>query len=110
MSNKKLLLATACLFLLATVPVNASLSSIDKKAPEEKLGGVTEEQQVRINALKKRVAEIEAIDRSKLSKTDRIELRKELKDLKKKAKGDGRGFILALGGIVIVILLLVLLL
>ena len=56
------------------------------------------------------MAEIEAIDRSKLSKTDRIELRKELKDLKKKAKGDGRGFILALGGIVIVILLLVLLL
>ena len=108
MINKKLLLAIACLFLVSTVPVNAALSIIDNKAPIEKLGALTEEE-VRINALKKRVAEIQAVDRSMLSKNDRIKLRKELKDLKK-AKRDGRGFILAIGGIVIVILLLVLLL
>ena len=109
MINKGFLLAITCLFLISTVPVNAALSTNDNKPPKEKLDPLTEERQARMNALKKRVAEIQAVDRSKLSKTERIQLRKELKDLKK-AKRDGRGFVLALGGIVIVILLLVLLL
>jgi len=110
MINKRLLLAITCLFLISTVPVNAALYTLDNKPPKEKLDPLTEERQARMNALEKRVAEIRAIDRSKLSKTDRIQLRKELKDLKKAKRDGGRGFILALGGIVIVILLLVLLL
>ena len=107
---KRVLLAISCLLLISTITVNATVSHIETKPPKVKSDSLTEEQRVRIQALKNRVAEIEAIDKSKLSKADRKALRQELKEIKKEANGNNKGFILALGGIIVAILLLILLL
>src|SRR5437868_6445678 len=107
MNIKKVLLTISCLLLITTVTVNAATFSIITKPTKEKSSGLTEKEEARIKALKNRVTEIQAIDRSRLSKADRKELHRELKDLKKEAKGNGKGFIIAIGGLVIVILLLI---
>ncbi|MDQ3552123.1 MAG: hypothetical protein M3413_11390, partial [Bacteroidota bacterium] len=60
---------------------------------------------------KRRVVEIKGIDRSKLTKQERKDLRAELKEMNNEAKAiQGRGVYLSVGAIIIVILLLILLL
>ncbi|MBD0287815.1 MAG: hypothetical protein ICV51_14215 [Flavisolibacter sp.] len=99
------------LVLLTAGTYGTAIAATDNNPPEKKGIALTEEQIVRIEAIKNRVEEIKSMDRSKLSKADRKELRQELKDLNKEAKAiSGKGFVLALGIIIIVILVLILLL
>lgn len=107
MSIKTQLIAVTFLFALNAGPASASIIA-DKPSKEREL---TEEQKARIDALKRRVEEIKDLDRSKLSKAERKDIRKELKDMNKEAKAiQGRGVYLSIGAIIIIILLLILLL
>ena len=57
-----------------------------------------------------RVAEIQSMDKSNLTNSEKKALRKELKDMKKIADGLDKGVYLSVGGIIIIILLLILIL
>jgi hypothetical protein len=63
-----------------------------------------------MQALKNRVQEIRAMDKSTLSRSEKKELRQELKDINKTMRDNNNGIYLSLGAIIIVILLLILLL
>ncbi|WP_134091489.1 hypothetical protein [Olivibacter sp. XZL3] len=64
-----------------------------------------------INAMKRRVAEIKAMDKSALTKAERKELRKELREMNKRARALGSGGVyLSVGAIIIIILVLILIL
>jgi Holliday junction resolvasome RuvABC ATP-dependent DNA helicase subunit len=58
----------------------------------------------------KRVTEIEQMDRSTLSSSEKKELRKELKQMNKQASGLDSRVYLSIGAIIIIILLLILIL
>jgi hypothetical protein len=54
--------------------------------------------------------EIKNIDKSTLSKTEKKELKVELRDIKKEMKSSTNGVYLSVGAIIIIILLLIILL
>ena len=109
MSIKTQLIAVTFLFMLNAGTVNASI--IADKPSKERTNELTKEQKARIDALKRRVEEIKDLDRSKLSKGERKDIRKELKEMNKEAKAiQGKGVYLSIGAIIIIILLLILLL
>ena len=58
--------------------------------------------------IKTRLLEIKSMDKSEMTKTEKKELRKEVKDLKSQARS--QGIYLSIGAIIIIILLLILLL
>lgn len=101
----------ALIFMFALTAGTASASIIADKPPKEKTNDLTEAQKARIESLKRRVEEIRAMDRSKLSKAERKDLRQELRDMNKEAKAAGsRGVYLSIGAVIIIVLLLILLL
>ena len=109
MRIKTNLIALAFLFMLTTGTASASI--IADRPPKERTNELTEEQKARMEAIKKRVAEIKAMDRSKLTKAERKDIRQELKEMNKEAKAaEGKGVFLSIGAIVIIVLLLILLL
>ncbi len=57
-----------------------------------------------------RVYEIQSMDKTNLSPSEKKALRNELKDMKAKADGLGRGVYLSVGAVIIIILLLILIL
>ncbi len=110
MRIKTNLVALAFMFALTTSTAGASNAIAVNNRAKEKIE-LTAEQQARIDALKRRVVEIKGIDRSKLTKQERKDLRAELKEMNKEAKAiQGRGVFLSIGAIIIIILLLILLL
>lgn len=56
-----------------------------------------------------RLKEIKSMDKSDLSRTEKRELRKEVKSIKAELTAAGKGIYLSIGAIIIVILLLILL-
>ncbi len=57
-----------------------------------------------------RLQEIKDMDKSSLSKTEKKELRNEVKGIKKEMKAANKGVFLSVGAIIIILLLLILLL
>ncbi|MDQ3681761.1 MAG: hypothetical protein M3352_01655 [Bacteroidota bacterium] len=101
----------ALTFMFVLTAGTASASIIADTPPKERTNELTEEQKARMETLKRRVAEIKAMDRSKLSKAERKDIRQELRDMNKEAKAvAGRGVYLSIGAVIIIILLLILLL
>ncbi|MBL0357896.1 MAG: hypothetical protein IPP72_13905 [Chitinophagaceae bacterium] len=62
------------------------------------------------NSMLLRISEIKAMDKTTLSSTEKKDLRKELRTIKKELKKSNGGVYLSVGGIIIIILLLILLL
>jgi hypothetical protein len=109
MTLKTKLMALSFLLILNAGPASASI--IANGTPNERTKEITPEQKARVEVLIKRVEEMKAMDRSKLSKAERKEIRQELKNMNKEAKAiQGRGVYLSIGAIIIIILLLILLL
>lgn len=109
MSLKTKLIAVTLLFVLNAGTASASI--IADKPSKEKTNELTAEQKARIDALKRRVEEIKDLDRSKLSKAERKDIRQELKEMNKEAKAiQGKGVYLSVGAIIIIVLLLILIL
>lgn len=57
-----------------------------------------------------RLEEIKEMDKSELSRTEKRELRKEVRSIKKELRSTGNGVYLSVGAIIIIVLLLILLL
>ncbi|WAC41363.1 hypothetical protein [Pedobacter sp. SL55] len=101
---KKLLYSLILVFTLSTT-VNAKSAINDKPKTE-----LTAEQKVELQSITKRVEEIRSMDRSTLTKTERKALRKEVKELKKRADFLNQNVTLSLGAIIIILLLLIIIL
>lgn len=97
------------LMLLSALTINLSTVSANENNPKVKKE-LTTEQRAELTRIMSRVDEIKAMDKSKLSKEERKELRKELKEMKKSANAIGGGVYLSVGAIIIIILLLILIL
>jgi len=95
------------LMLLVTLTFNLNFAVAADNKPKTEL---TAEQKVELNRITSRVEEIRAMDKSNLSRAEKKELRKELKEMKKKANAIGGGVYLSVGAIIIIILLLILIL
>ncbi len=63
-----------------------------------------------VKILLNRLEEIKKMDKSNLNSSEKKELRKEVKTIKKTLKSTGNGVYLSVGAIIIIILLLILLL
>ncbi|WP_127131289.1 hypothetical protein [Pseudoflavitalea rhizosphaerae] len=100
------------LLMVLTTFAEAAPNSTDPiRTKKEVAAMTTSEKEARVAAIIKRVEEIKAMDRSKLSGSERKELRKELRSLNKEAKIFGRGGIyLSVGAILVIILILILIL
>lgn len=103
---KKLIYSLALIFTLTTTADTVSAADKNKKAKTE----MTAEQKVQLEKIKTRVEEIRDMDKSHLSRTEKKELRKELKELKVEANAMNGGVYLSVGAIIIIILLLILIL
>ena len=109
MKSKLIIIA---LLLLASFTSIQSFAKNDKRAIEEKVAAMTEDQkEARVAQIKARVEEIKNMDKSELTSEDRKALRHELRDMNKEAKSLGSGGIyISLAGIIIIILLLIIIL
>ena len=86
----------------------AATSIADPVAKEVTLTDAQKE--AKLQAIKDRVEEIKAMDKSQLSKEQKQELKAELKTMKTQARAMGGGIYLSVGAIIIIILLLILIL
>ena len=102
---KKLIYSLILIFTLG-ISANTVSAAENNKAKTE----MTAEQKVQLERITNRVEEIRAMDKSDLSKSERKELRKELRELKKQARAAGGGVYLSVGAIIIIILVLILIL
>ncbi|WP_293302952.1 hypothetical protein [Pedobacter sp. UBA4863] len=101
---KKLLYAFSLVFTLSTT-VNATPS--DNTNPKTAL---TAAQKAELEHITNRVEAIKATDKSSLTKAERKALRKEVKELKKRADFLNQNVTLSLGAIIIILLLLIIIL
>lgn len=95
--------------------VCAPITGHPEAPAREAIANMTEEQkEARMEAMKERVAEIKAMDKSTLTKEDRKALRTELKQMNKEARAMGRhavtGVYISVGALIIIILLLIIIL
>ena len=87
-------------------------STANATEPGKRLSDLTEREiAISMEIMSKRVEEIKNMDRKSLTKQERKELRKELREMNKTAKAMGQGGVyLSVGAIIIIILLLILIL
>jgi hypothetical protein len=84
-----------------------NVSAAENKAPKTEL---TTAQKIQLEKITNRLEEIRKMDKSHLSRAERVALRKELKEMKQEAKALNGGVYLSVGAIIIIILLLILIL
>jgi TolA-binding protein len=103
---KKFIYALTAVIMLS-LSVNTTMAA-ETKSPAKEL---TAEQKVQVEQIQRRVEEIRDMDKSNLTRQERKELRKELKEMKAQANAvSGGGVYLSVGAIIIIILLLILIL
>ena len=103
---KKFIYALALVFILGFSANTVMAAGLNDKNKTE----LTAEQQVQLNRITNRVEEIKNMDKSNLTKAERKDLRKEVKEMKNQARALGGGVYLSVGAIIIIILLLLLIL
>ena len=95
--------------LVFTLGISANtVSAADNKGKNKT--EMTAEQQIQFKRITDRVEEIRAMDKSSLTKSERKDLRNELREMKKQARAMNGGVYLSVGAIIIIILLLILIL
>jgi len=103
---KKLLYSLALVFMFS---ISASSVMAADKTDKNKTE-LTVEQQAQLTRITNRVEEIRHMDKSNLTRAEKKELRKELREMKSQARAMGGGVYLSVGAIIIIILLLILIL
>lgn len=101
------------LILLLTITVTNTYAAVGNNnvpAKERIVLMTGAEKSVRLEEIKSRVNEIKDMDKSELTKMERKDLKRELRDMKKEARVISGGVYLSVGAIIIIILLLILLL
>lgn len=102
------IIRTTSLFVLMAIALPATAAAIVPETATVKDPVKTEN--VRVQQLTQRLEEIRNMDKSELSRMERKNLRKEVREMKKEMKALSGGIYLSVGAIIIVILLLILLL
>lgn len=93
-----------CLMALSAIPTSShARSSTADNIP------TTPVENPQAQALLTRLDEIKAIDKTALTSSERKDLRKEVKSIKKELKTMNQGVYLSVGAIIIIVLLLILL-
>ena len=77
---------TAGVVGMSGVPATANALGKEIKIHQENFAKLSEAEQTRVLEIKDRLEALHAIDRSALTKAERVELRSELKDLKMEVK------------------------
>ncbi len=103
--KKRFLLLFALLLTLSFAPVEVRAAATD---PVTVSTGNPEEDE-KAKALLARLDEIKAMDKSGLTRVEKKELRKEVREIKSQLRATGNGIYLSIGAIIIIILLLILL-
>lgn len=109
---KKRIYQYALVIMLSLTAIASQAAIIGNSSDKEKIAMMSKEQkEAKINAIKIRVNEIRAMDKSTLTRVEKKALRHELRDMKKEANAAGNGGVyLSVGAIIIIILLLILIL
>jgi hypothetical protein len=105
---KKLSLYVFAAFMMFAV-IPAQLQAATEPAPTAMAATKPSESEL-ADALNARLVEINEMDKSNLSASEKKELRKEVRDIKSELKALKGGVYLSVGAIIIVVLLLILLL
>ena len=102
---------TIFIAILMIFTLGISTTFAENKNPKSKTEVTTEQKlsSEEITRLTNRVKEIYNMDKSKMTFTEKRELRKEVKEIKKTMKADGVVIYLSSAAIVIIILLIILL-
>ncbi|MVN21956.1 hypothetical protein [Mucilaginibacter arboris] len=108
MKKKVYLLSTALVLAFSTTQLSAATVITEPIAKEVSLTDAQKE--AKLEAIKARVEEIKAMDKSQLSKEQKQEVKAELKTMKAQARALGGGIYLSVGAIIIIILVLILIL
>lgn len=107
-------LAFLLMFSLRGISAPIETAAVSPELPsKEVIANMTKEQkEARFEAMKERVAEIKAMDRSKMTRADRKALRMELRQMNKEARSMGytSGIYISVGALIIIILLLIIIL
>ncbi|RZJ14198.1 MAG: hypothetical protein EON51_19325 [Acinetobacter sp.] len=103
---KKFIYSLVLVFTLAVSATNVSAANNNKEPKTE----MTAEQKVQFDKIVNRVEEIRNMDKSNLTRDEKKALRKELREMKDKARAMSGGVYLSVGAIIIIILLLILIL
>jgi hypothetical protein len=101
---KKLMACTATAVMLVTI---TPIQSKAKKNPASI--SVTGKESAELAAITNRVTEINAMDRSTMSPSEKREIRKELRALKKEATQHSGGVFISTGVLVLIIVLIIIL-
>jgi hypothetical protein len=107
--KKFVFLAGILIVLLGILPVSASgdvAGSVVTTAISEHKDLTSPEQ---LHPLEARIMEIREMDRSALTSEERVELRMELREIRKEARQPGGGLYISIGALVVAILLILLL-
>jgi hypothetical protein len=98
------------LYLMMTVLSLTAFSTTTFAAEKNPATIETKEIPAEIQVKLDRLEEIKEMDKSDLSRVEKKELRKEVREIKADLKASGNGLYLSVGAIIIIILLLILLL
>lgn len=102
------IIRTTSLFVLMAIALPATATTIVPESATAKDPVKTEN--VRVQQLTQRLEEIRSMDKSGLTRMEKKNMRKEVREMKKEMKALSGGIYLSVGAIIIVILLLILLL
>jgi len=111
MSKTILSAATILMFFFLSTSFQAKSATLFISKPSHSL--IVGDDSVKILQIQKRVLEIQSMDFSKLSASEKKALRKELKKMAKEAKkadGGGQYVYISVGALIVIILLLILIL
>ncbi|WP_114748328.1 hypothetical protein [Pleomorphovibrio marinus] len=89
--------------MLFTVTMPYATAKDDKDKPE-----LSKEDEARLEELKERVHEIKAMEFSTMTKTEKKEIRNELREINKETKRVSGGVYISFGAIIIILLILIL--
>ncbi len=86
----------------------ASNLSMDAKSETSAMSAI--QKQVRIEEIKDRVEAIKEMDKTQLTKEDRVALKEELKNMKHEARVIRGGVFISAGALIVIIILLIIIL
>jgi len=102
---KKTVFYVLVLMALSVFPSTAMASEKNPMRAEK----VPTEMPVEVKTMLDRLEAIKNMDKSNLKSSERKELRKEVRDIKKKVRASGNGLYISSGAIIIILLLLLIL-
>lgn len=107
---KKITFVVMALFLSLTFYPGQTTAATIKGSATSSLVGTNPAEEAQVKVLEARLTEIDKMDKSNLRPTEKRELRKEVRSIKKQISEIGGGVYVSVGAIIVILLLLIILL